>query len=102
MALANNSGAQFIFVSEEPGATTIDYLVDGIVEVVSVDVQDRTVREFIIHKLRGTEKITAAQVYLHAPGGKIHFLRTIYPSGLLEDEQIRSKAGHQRILFSWE
>ncbi len=55
MALANNSGAQFIFVSEEPGATTIDYLVDGIVEVVSVDVQDRTVREFIIHKLRGTK-----------------------------------------------
>jgi len=55
MALANNSGAQFIFVSEEPGATTIDYLVDGIVEVKSVDVQDRTVREFIIHKLRGTK-----------------------------------------------
>ena len=54
MALANNSRAQFIFVSEEPGATTIDYLVDGIVEVVSVDVQDRTVREFVIHKLRGT------------------------------------------------
>jgi KaiC/GvpD/RAD55 family RecA-like ATPase len=54
MALANNSGAQFIFVSEEPGATTVDYLVDGIVEVMSVDVQDRTVREFIIHKLRGT------------------------------------------------
>ena len=55
LALANNSGAQFIFVSEEPGATTIDYLVDGIVEVVSVDEQDRTVREFIIHKLRGTK-----------------------------------------------
>src|SRR5579863_1143979 len=54
MALANNSGAQLIFVSEEPGATTIDYLVDGIVEVMSVDVQDRTVREFVIDKLRGT------------------------------------------------
>jgi KaiC/GvpD/RAD55 family RecA-like ATPase len=54
MALANNSGAQFIFVSEEPGATTIDYLVDGIVEVVRVEEQDRVVREFVIHKLRGT------------------------------------------------
>jgi len=54
MALANNSGCQFVFVSEEPGATTIDYLVDGIVEVVSVDVQDRTVREFVVDKLRGT------------------------------------------------
>jgi hypothetical protein len=54
MALANNSSAQFIFVSEEPGATTIDYLVDGIVEVVRVEEQDRVVREFVIHKLRGT------------------------------------------------
>jgi len=55
MALANNSGAQLIFVSEEPGATTIDYLVDGILEVVRVEEQDRVVREFIIHKLRGTK-----------------------------------------------
>src|SRR5271157_2713036 len=55
MALANNSGAQFIFVSEEPGATTIDYLVDGILEVVRVEEQDRVIREFIIHKLRGTK-----------------------------------------------
>jgi KaiC/GvpD/RAD55 family RecA-like ATPase len=54
MALANNSGAQLIFVSEEPGATTIDYLVDGILELVRVEEQDRAVREFIIHKLRGT------------------------------------------------
>jgi len=55
MALAHNSGAQFIFVSEEPGATTIDYLVDGILEVVMAEEQDRAVREFIIHKLRGTK-----------------------------------------------
>jgi KaiC/GvpD/RAD55 family RecA-like ATPase len=55
MALANNSGAQFVFVSEEPGATTIDYLVDGILEVVRVEVEDRVVREFILDKLRGTK-----------------------------------------------
>ncbi|MGD0637975.1 MAG: gas vesicle protein GvpD P-loop domain-containing protein [Nitrososphaerales archaeon] len=55
MALAHNSGAQLVFVSEEPGATTIDYLVDGILELVTVEEQDRTVREFIIHKLRGTK-----------------------------------------------
>jgi GvpD gas vesicle protein, P-loop domain len=55
MAVANNSGAQFIFVSEEPGATTIDYLVDGIVEVVRAEEHDRALREFIIHKLRGTK-----------------------------------------------
>jgi KaiC/GvpD/RAD55 family RecA-like ATPase len=55
MAIAHNSGAQFIFVSEEPGATTIDYLVDGILEVVMVEEQDREIREFIIHKLRGTK-----------------------------------------------
>jgi KaiC/GvpD/RAD55 family RecA-like ATPase len=55
MALAHNSGAQLVFVSEEPGATTIDYLVDGIIELVRVEEQDRAVREFILHKLRGTK-----------------------------------------------
>jgi KaiC/GvpD/RAD55 family RecA-like ATPase len=55
MALAHNSGAQLVFVSEEPAATTIDYLVDGILELMMVEEQDRTVREFIIHKLRGTK-----------------------------------------------
>jgi hypothetical protein len=55
IALAHNSGAQLVFVSEEPGATTIDYLVDGILEVVMVEEQDRAVREFIIQKLRGTK-----------------------------------------------
>ncbi len=54
IALAHNSGAQLVFVSEEPGATTIDYLVDGILEVVMVEEQDRAIREFIIQKLRGT------------------------------------------------
>jgi len=55
IAVSNNSGAQLVFVSEEPGATTIDYLVDGILEVSTVEEQDRSVREFTIHKLRGTK-----------------------------------------------
>jgi KaiC/GvpD/RAD55 family RecA-like ATPase len=54
IAIAHNSGAQIIFVSEEPAATTIDYLVDGILEVATSTEQSRAVREFIIHKLRGT------------------------------------------------
>jgi KaiC/GvpD/RAD55 family RecA-like ATPase len=78
MALANNSGAQFIFVSEEPGATTIDYLVDGIVEVVSVDEQDRRVREFIIHKLRGT-KIPQHRYIFTLLEGKFTFFRPYTP-----------------------
>ena len=52
--LAHNSGAQFIFVSEEPGTTTVDYLVDGMLELIMHKEQDRAVREFIIHKLRGS------------------------------------------------
>jgi len=74
MALANNSGAQFIFVSEEPGATTIDYLVDGILEVVRVEEQDRMLREFIIHKLRGT-KIPQHKYIFTLLEGKFTFFR---------------------------
>jgi KaiC/GvpD/RAD55 family RecA-like ATPase len=72
MALANNSGAQFVFVSEEPGATTIDYLVDGILELERVEVEDRVTREFIIDKLRGT-KITQHKYIFTLLEGKFTF-----------------------------
>src|SRR4029077_4929040 len=55
IAISNNSGAQLVFVSEEPNATTIDYLVDGIVEVTRLEEQGRSIREFNLHKLRGTK-----------------------------------------------
>ncbi len=98
MALANNSGAQFIFVSEEPGATTIDYLVDGILEVVRVEEQDRVIREFIIHKLRGT-KIPQHKYIFTLLEGKFTFFGPYTIPDYSKMSKFAQKARHWRILF---
>ena len=54
IALADSSKARIIFVSEEPGRTTMDYLVDGIIELVRSEEYNRVFREIEIQKLRGT------------------------------------------------
>jgi len=54
IALADSSRTRMIFVSEEPGRTTMDYLVDGIVELVRREQDDRIFREVEVQKLRGT------------------------------------------------
>ena len=54
IALADSTKARMIFVSEEPGKTTMDYLVDGIVELVRSEEHSRVFREIEIQKLRGT------------------------------------------------
>ncbi len=43
-----------MFVSEEPDRTTMDCLVDGIVEVTRSEVAGRVIRELEVNKLRGT------------------------------------------------
>jgi len=54
IALADSSKARVIFVSEEPGRTTMDYLVDGIIELVRSEEHERIFREVEVQKLRGT------------------------------------------------
>jgi KaiC/GvpD/RAD55 family RecA-like ATPase len=54
IALADGSNARFIFVSEEPTKTTMDYLVDGIVELLRTEESGRIIREIVVHKLGGT------------------------------------------------
>ena len=54
IALADGSETRVIFVSEEPGKTTMDYLVDGIIELVRSEEYGRVFREVEVQKLRGT------------------------------------------------
>jgi KaiC/GvpD/RAD55 family RecA-like ATPase len=54
LAMADNSAARVVFVSEEPNRTTMDYLVDGVVELSRTEVGERIFREIEIQKLRGT------------------------------------------------
>lgn len=54
IAAADSSNARTIFVSEEPERTTMDYLVDGIVQMTREERFDRIFREVEVQKLRGT------------------------------------------------
>jgi KaiC/GvpD/RAD55 family RecA-like ATPase len=73
VALADSSRTRMIFVSEEPGKTTMDYLVDGIIELVRNEEYGRIFREIEIQKLRGT--LISQHKYLYTLFGGVfrHF-----------------------------
>ena len=54
IAIADSTGTKTIFVSEEPERSTMDYLVDGIVEMKREERFGRVFREIEVQKLRGT------------------------------------------------
>lgn len=54
IAAADGSLARVVFVSEEPDRTTMDYLVDGVVELRREEWYGRVFREMELVKLRGT------------------------------------------------
>ena len=54
IAAADSAKSRLIFVSEEPQRSTMDYLVDGIVELRRGEESGRVIREIEIEKLRGT------------------------------------------------
>lgn len=62
-AAADSSDTKIIFVSEEPGMTTMDYLVDGIVELNRTEEHSRVFREIEIRKLRGTSITQQRYIY---------------------------------------
>lgn len=72
MALADSSKARIVFVSEEPGRTTMDYLVDGIIELVRSEEHGRIFREVEVQKLRGTLVDQHKYLYTLAGGAFRH------------------------------
>ncbi|MDG6939180.1 MAG: hypothetical protein JRN39_02105 [Nitrososphaerota archaeon] len=63
IALADGSNTRVVFVSEEPGKSTMDYLVDGMVELVRSEEKGRVFREIEIQKLRGTPIVQHKYLY---------------------------------------
>jgi KaiC/GvpD/RAD55 family RecA-like ATPase len=57
------AGAKLIFISEQPSDTTLDFLVDGIVELKQSYYNNVKMREIILQKLRGTRIKRPSYVY---------------------------------------
>jgi KaiC/GvpD/RAD55 family RecA-like ATPase len=74
ISIADGSDLRIIFVSEEPSKTTMDYLVDGIVELSRFEESSRIFREIEMQKLRGT--LIEQHKYLYTLAGGIfrHFV----------------------------
>jgi KaiC/GvpD/RAD55 family RecA-like ATPase len=65
------AGAKLIFISEQPADTTLDFLVDGIVELKQSHYCNAKVRQIDLQKLRGT-RITRSSYLYTLDGGIFH------------------------------
>jgi KaiC/GvpD/RAD55 family RecA-like ATPase len=57
------AGAKLIFISEQLADTTLDFLVDGIVELKQSYYNDAKIRQIFLQKLRGTRITRASYLY---------------------------------------
>ena len=57
------AGAKLIFISGDPADTTLDFLVDGIVELKQIFYDNTRIREMILSKLRGVRINKASYIY---------------------------------------
>jgi hypothetical protein len=79
-SLADSMKVRMIFVSEEPARTTVDYLVDGIIELVRSEHYDRVFRDVEVLKLRGTAIDQHKYLYTLLGGRFAHFPAYVPPS----------------------
>jgi KaiC/GvpD/RAD55 family RecA-like ATPase len=57
------AGAKLIFISEDPMDTTLDFLVDGIVELKQIFYDNIRIREILLSKLRGVRINKPSYIY---------------------------------------
>ena len=57
------AGAKLIFISEQPADATLDFLVDGIIELKQSYYNNVKMRQIFLHKLRGTRINRSAYLY---------------------------------------
>jgi KaiC/GvpD/RAD55 family RecA-like ATPase len=57
------AGARLIFISEDPADRTLDFLVDGIVELKQIFYDNIRIREILLSKLRGVRINRSSYIY---------------------------------------
>ena len=57
------AGAKLIFINEDPRDTTLDFLVDGIVELGQKFYENMRIREIFLSKLRGVRINKLSYIY---------------------------------------
>jgi KaiC/GvpD/RAD55 family RecA-like ATPase len=93
IAVADRSKTRMIFVSEEPERTTMDYLVDGIVELRREEKSERIFREIEVQKLRGT-RIDQHKYIFTLEGGRFTLIPPYSPPVFTEPRPVAPVRDH--------
>ena len=68
--LVENSGTNIIYTLEKAGKTNLDYLGDGVIQVLSEDRGGRRIRQIVIEKLRG-QPVEEWKYFFTLVGGRL-------------------------------
>lgn len=68
--LVENSGTNIVYTLEQSGKTNMDYLGDGVIQMLSEDRGGRRVRQMVIEKLRG-QSVDQWKYLLTLTGGRL-------------------------------
>ncbi len=68
--LVENSGTNIVYTLEQSGKTNMDYLGDGVIQMISEDRGGRRVRQMVIEKLRG-QSVDQWKYLLTLTGGRL-------------------------------
>ncbi len=96
---ARSFGARVVFVSEEPTQTTLDYVVDGVIELRTVTLDGRRLREMELVKLRGTRIAIPYRVYTLSGAKFTAFGGFVQPEFKHIDATPSAKVDGGRIIF---
>ncbi len=69
--LAENSGTNILYTLERSGKTDLDYLGDGVIQMLSEDRSGRRMRQLVIEKLRG-QSVEQWKYYFTLYGGRLN------------------------------
>ena len=93
------AGAKLIFVTENPEDKTLDFLVDGIVELRQKHYNERIIREIILSKLRGV-RINKPSYIFSVNDSIFHSYDHYHPSEFLDSSHfLQSSDGIRRDLL---
>lgn len=89
------AGAKLIFVTENPEDRSLDFLVDGIVELRQKHYNERIIREIVLSKLRGV-RINKPSYIFSVNSGIFHSYDHYHPSEFLDSSHFLQSSDNIR------
>jgi KaiC/GvpD/RAD55 family RecA-like ATPase len=89
--LVENSGTNVVYTLEKAGKTELDYLGDGVIQLLSEDRGGRRIRQMVVEKLRGVS-VDQWKYFFTLTGGRISVLE---PTWVKIPERMQKHTAHK-------